>query len=143
MKSHIIEDVELKTTELKFRDKVYDVAFTLNVMKKFNKLDDDEDEIETLIYMITWLINDAIERKKMSTKEHIERVEREEVELFIGANNLGYYREIFNNVVKSSLPEDESEDSSEPKRTVTEDMLKLYGEDGENVEIKNLIAEQA
>lgn len=133
MKAHIADDVEIRTEELKYRGKVYNVAFSLKVMNKLNKLDDDTDEVESIPKIITWLINDSIDRDYILTGEKGEKVSEEEVGLLIGSSNLAYYKDVLEKAMRGSIPEQETAKTDDGNEIVlTEEMIEMFGEPEKN-----------
>lgn len=129
MKAHVT-DAELKTVELEFDGKTYNVAASLDVIEKVENL--SEKELESVIgtkKIISWLINDAIARKNLKNGEHEKAIPLEHFGLLIGKGNLDYYSEAMKEVLglsaENSLPELDDEGN---EIVVTEEMVEEFGE---------------
>lgn len=129
MKAHIT-DSELKTVELEFDGKIYNVAASLDVIEKVENL--SEKELESVTgtkKIISWLVNDAIARNNLKNGTHEKAIPLEYFGLLIGKSNLEYYSEAMKEVLgvsaESSSPELDDEGN---EIVVTDEMVEEFGE---------------
>jgi hypothetical protein len=129
MKAHIT-DSELKTVELEFDGKKYNVAASLDVIEKVENL--SEKELESVTgtkKIISWLVNDAIARNNLKNGTHEKAIPLEYFGLLIGKSNLEYYSEAMKEVLgvsaESSSPELDDEGN---EIVVTDEMVEEFGE---------------
>lgn len=129
MKAHIT-DSELKTVELEFDGKKYNVAASLDVIEKVENL--SEKELESVTgtkKIISWLVNDAIARNNLKNGTHEKAIPLEYFGLLIGRSNLEYYSEAMKEVLgvsaESSSPELDDEGN---EIVVTDEMVEEFGE---------------
>lgn len=137
MKAHIT-DAELKTVELEFDGKTYNVAASLDVIEKVENL--SEKELESVIgtkKIISWLINDAIARKNLKNGEHEKAIPLEHFGLLIGKGNLEYYSEAMKEVLGLSAENSSPElDDEGNEIVVTDEMVEEFGELPETKNLK-------
>ena len=129
MKAHIT-DSELKTVELEFDGKIYNVAASLDVIEKVENLSEKEFESVTgTKKIISWLVNDAIARNNLKNGTHEKAIPLEYFGLLIGKSNLEYYSEAMKEVLgvsaESSSPELDDEGN---EIVVTDEMVEEFGE---------------
>lgn len=129
MKAHIT-DSELKTVELEFDGKKYNVVASLDVIEKVENL--SEKELESVTgtkKIISWLVNDAIARNNLKNGTHEKAIPLEYFGLLIGKSNLEYYSEAMKEVLgvsaESSSPELDDEGN---EIVVTDEMVEEFGE---------------
>lgn len=138
MKAHI-STAALVTTELEFNEKKYNVAASLSVLDKLERLDESIGEITSVKKIIKWLINDAVERENILHNSNEKPVTDEMVSLLIGKSNLLYYSDIMRNVLGTDFGNDNSEiDEDGNEVIVTDEMIEEFGE---TPKAKNVIAE--
>lgn len=139
MKAHIT-DSELKTVELEFDGKIYNVAASLDVIEKVENLSEKElDSVTGTKKIISWLVNDAIARKNLKNGEHEKAIPLEYFGLLIGKSNLEYYSEAMKEVLGFSADGSSPElDDDGNEIVVTDEMVEEFGE---LPETKNLKAE--
>lgn len=137
MKAHIT-DSELKTVELEFDGKKYNVAASLDVIEKVENL--SEKELESVTgtkKIISWLVNDAIARNNLKNGTHEKAIPLEYFGLLIGKSNLEYYSEAMKEVLgvsaESSSPELDDEGN---EIVVTDEMVEEFGELSEAKNLK-------
>lgn len=137
MKAHIT-DSELKTVELEFDGKIYNVAASLDVIEKVENL--SEKELESVTgtkKIISWLVNDAIARNNLKNGTHEKAIPLEYFGLLIGKSNLEYYSEAMKDVLgisaESSSPELDDEGN---EIVVTDEMVEEFGELPETKNLK-------
>lgn len=137
MKAHIT-DSELKTVELEFDGKKYNVAASLDVIEKVENL--SEKELESVTgtkKIISWLVNDAIARNNLKNGTHEKAIPLEYFGLLIGKSNLEYYSEAMKEVLgvsaESSSPELDDEGN---EIVVTDEMVEEFGELPETKNLK-------
>lgn len=139
MKAHITNS-ELKTVELEFDGKIYNVAASLDVLDKVERLPDEEaNSVTNVKKIISWLVNDAIARNNLKNGTHEKVIPLEYFGLLIGKSNLEYYSEAMKDVLgisaESSSPELDDEGN---EIVVTDEMVEEFGE---LLETKNLKTE--
>ena len=139
MKAHIT-DSELKTVELEFDGKIYNVAASLDVIEKVENLSEKElDSVTGTKKIISWLVNDAIARKNLKNGEHEKAIPLEYFGLLIGKSNLEYYSEAMKEILGFSADGSSPElDDDGNEIVVTDEMVEEFGE---LPETKNLKAE--
>ena len=129
MKAHIT-DSELKTVELEFDGKIYNVAASLDVLDKVEKLPDEEsDSVTNVKKIISWLVNDAIARNNLKNGTHEKTIPLEYFGLLIGKSNLEYYSEAMKEVLGLSAENNSPElDDEGNEIVVTDEMVEEFGE---------------
>lgn len=129
MKAHIT-DSELKTVELEFDGKIYNVAASLDVLDKVEKLSDEEsDSVTNVKKIISWLVNDAIARNNLKNGTHEKTIPLEYFGLLIGKSNLEYYSEAMKEVLGLSTENNSPElDDEGNEIVVTDEMVEEFGE---------------
>lgn len=129
MKAHIT-DAELKTVELEFDGKIYNVAASLDVIEKVENLSEKElDSVTGTKKIISWLVNDAIARKNLKNGEHEKAIPLEYFGLLIGKSNLEYYSEAMKEVLGFSADGSSPElDDEGNEIVVTDEMVEEFGE---------------
>lgn len=128
MKSHI-STAALITTELEFNNQIYNVAASLSVLDKIERLDDSVTEIMSVKKIIKWLINDAVERDNMLLGTQQKPVTDETISLLVGKSNLPYYNNVLTEVLGLNVDSDNSEvDDDGNEVIVTDEMIEEYGE---------------
>lgn len=129
MKAHIT-DAELKTVELEFDGKIYNVAASLDVIEKVENLSEKElDSVTGTKKIISWLVNDAIARKNLKNGEHEKAIPLEYFGLLIGKSNLEYYSEAMKEVLGFSADGSSPElDDEGNEIVVTDEMIEEFGE---------------
>ena len=137
MKAHMT-DSELKTVELEFDGKRYNVAASLDVIEKVENLPEKElDSVTGTKKIISWLVNDAIARKNLKNGTHEKTIPLEYFGLLIGKSNLEYYAEAMEKVLgisaESSSPELDDEGN---EIVVTDEMVEEFGELPETKNLK-------
>lgn len=138
MKAHI-STAALQTTELEFCGKIYNVAASLSVLDKIERLDDSTSETTSVKKILKWLINDAIERDNMLYGKTDKAITDEAISLLVGKSNLPYYSEVLNEVLGWDPESDTVEvDEDGNEVIITDDMIDEFGE---APEIKNTTAE--
>lgn len=138
MKAHI-NTAALLTTELEFCGKIYNVAASLSVLDKIERLDDSISEMTNVKKILKWLINDAIERDNMLYGSTTKTITDEAISLLVGKSNLPYYSEVLNEVLGwDSNPDITEVDEDGNEVVITDDMIDEFGE---APEIKNATAE--
>lgn len=131
MKAHIIEDFETKTRELYLNGKKYDVCCSAKVLKKINKMPDETEPLDQTINLVTWLINDSIERNCLPDKpSEADLVTEDYVEYFINSTNLAAYRNLAYECIYGSLPDEDPEEQD--NSVITDEMREMFGEPEEN-----------
>lgn len=137
MKAHITNS-ELKTVELEFDGKIYNVAASLDVLDKVERLSDEEaNDVTNAKKIISWLVNDAIARNNLKNGTHEKAIPLEYFGLLIGKSNLEYYSEAMKEVLgvsaESSSPELDDEGN---EIVVTDEMVEEFGELPETKNLK-------
>lgn len=129
MKAHIT-DAGLKTVELEFDGKIYNVAASLDVIEKVENLSEKElDSVTGTKKIISWLVNDAIARKNLKNGEHEKAIPLEYFGLLIGKSNLEYYSEAMKEVLGFSADGSSPElDDEGNEIVVTDEMVEEFGE---------------
>ena len=129
MKAHIT-DSELKTVELEFDGKIYNVAASLDVLDKVEELPDEEsDSVTNVKKIISWLVNDAIARNNLKNGTHEKTIPLEYFGLLIGKSNLEYYSEAMKEVLGLSAENNSPElDDEGNEIVVTDEMVEEFGE---------------
>ena len=129
MKAHIT-DAELKTVELEFDGKIYNIAASLDVIEKVENLSEKElDSVTGTKKIISWLVNDAIARKNLKNGEHEKAIPLEYFGLLIGKSNLEYYSEAMKEVLGFSADGSSPElDDEGNEIVVTDEMVEEFGE---------------
>lgn len=137
MKAHIT-DSELKTVELEFDGKIYNVAASLDVIEKVENLSEKElDSVTGTKKIISWLVNDAIARKNLKNGEHEKAIPLEYFGLLIGKSNLEYYSEAMKEVLGFSADGSSPElDDEGNEIVVTDEMVEEFGELPETKNLK-------
>ena len=124
-----------KPVEIEFDGKTYGVTFNLNliddVQTRFDKsldeipaiLTDDRTAAANLRYVLTALLNDAIETREMETGEELPRLTEQQVGKKIDIHNFDYYYAKIFEAFGCSLPDTDEDDDPNPRSGQQSSML--------------------
>ena len=140
MNAHEIgNNARLRTVELELGNKIYNVATDLYVLSKIREIPDDTDELVMVMKLIKFLCNGAIKRENLENCTKNPLIDEEYVQLYIGLENIDYYKNKLEECGIQSFPDEEPElDDDGDEMVVTDEMRAEFGKTPEE---KNVITE--
>lgn len=121
-----MSDMNPKTTEIEFDGKTYGVTFNINVFDDvqthfkipfadvYSLLGDDVNICGNVRYILTALLNDAIEAKEYMSGETIPRLAEHTVGRKMNVENFNYFQTKILEAFQNSMPKPNEEDEDAP-----------------------------